>query len=104
VLLTNSLLRRIYTDGRDWPDKSDPTLLRNDIITIDHALTRPWTAQNSYRRAKTAIWIDGACSENNEHVRIGTEDYVKNGYDGLLRPARKDPPPPDLRYFKPVKR
>jgi hypothetical protein len=39
------------------------------------------------------------CAENNLHVRIGGEDYMISA-DGLLMPAKKDQPPPDLRYFK----
>src|ERR1700722_1358498 len=106
-----SPIRRIYTDGRDWPkesdpqfvgysigtwldtdgdgtydtlevetrnlrgprlfdsagiplhadnetivkeklylDKADPNILRNEITTYDHALTRPWTVSRFYRR------------------------------------------------------
>ena len=111
VFSTNNPVRRIYTDGRDWPkddepafsgysigkwldtdndgtydtlevetrymrgprlmestgiplhadnatvvkeklylDKADPDILRNEITTIDHALTRPWTVSRFYRR------------------------------------------------------
>lgn len=80
-------------------DKVDPQLLHNDITTIDHALTHPWTVNKTYRREKNPIWLEGNCAENNTHVSIGDQDYVKS-WDGLLMPARKDQPPPDLRYFK----
>ena len=43
--------------------------------------------------------VRGELQENNTHVSIGNEDYVKS-WDGLLMPARKDQAPPDLRYFK----
>jgi hypothetical protein len=33
---------------------------------------------------------------------IGKQNYYLNAADGLLMPARKDQPPPDLRYFKPA--
>jgi hypothetical protein len=32
-------------------------------------------------------------------VVIGKENYFLSG-DGLLMPAKKDQPPPDLKYFK----
>ena len=41
--------------------------------TIDHALTRPWTVMKSYKRENNPIWNEYDCSENNNHVRIGTE-------------------------------
>ena len=34
---------------------------------------------------------------------IGKENYFVSG-DGYLMPARKDQPPPDLRYFKPARK
>jgi hypothetical protein len=44
----------------------------------------------------------GVCSKDNRHVFIGSEDYFISG-DDLLMPAKKDRPPPDLRYFKTAK-
>jgi hypothetical protein len=74
-------------------------LLHDDLTTIDHALTRPWTVNKTYRRDNDAPWIEAVCAENNPHVFIGKENYVRSA-DGLLMPARKDQAPPDLRYFK----
>jgi hypothetical protein len=34
-------------------------------------------------------------------VVIGKENYFLSA-DGMLMPAKKDQPPPDLRYFKPA--
>jgi hypothetical protein len=154
-----SMLRRIYTDGRDWPkdqessfmgysigrwldedgdgrydllevetrnmkgprafdpsgiplhddnqtvvkeriflDKANPDILHDEITTIDHALTRPWTVMKNYRRIRNPIWIEAICAEANPHVRIGKENYMLSA-DGYLMPAKKDQPPPDLRYF-----
>jgi hypothetical protein len=45
------------------------------------------------------VWPEYYCGENNGQVLIGKENYFLSG-DGLLMPARKDQPPPDLRYFK----
>jgi hypothetical protein len=153
-------LRRIYTDGRDWPayieptyvgysigkwedsngdgrfdtlvvetrgmkgprmfdggglplhqdnqtiineriflDKDNPDILRNEVTTIDHALTRPWTVMRSYRRSRHPIWTEYNCTEDNRHVRIGQESYVISG-DGYLMPIKKGQSAPDLKYFK----
>jgi hypothetical protein len=161
VMFSNTLPRRIYTDGRAWPaseaepgfsgysigkwldtggdgrhdtleaetrnikgprvfdnqgtpthkdnqtivkerlylDKADKDLLHNDITTIDHALTRPWTVNKTYRRQSKTLWVDNICGESNNHVEIAGESYVTGG-DGRLMPTRKDQPPPDLSYFK----
>jgi hypothetical protein len=157
-----STLRRIYTDGRDWPakithssegysighwvdskgsgrfdelivetrglkgphtydssgvpfhkddqaivferlygDRDDPNLLHNEVTTIDHALTRPWTVTRSYHRdisRAQPLWTETYCAEDNHHVEIGGHNYIISG-DGNLMPARKDEPPPDLRNF-----
>ena len=83
---------RIYTD------KADPNVLRDEITTIDHALTRPWTVTRSYSRDRNAPWVEYICAEANTYVFIGTETYTLSA-DGHLMPLRKDQPPPDLRYF-----
>jgi len=82
-------------------DKADPNILRDEITVIDNALTRPWTVTKSYRRNADPRpeWQEYICTENNTHVHIGKESYFLSG-DGYLMPAKKDQPPPDLRYFK----
>jgi hypothetical protein len=65
-------------------------------------LTRPWTVLKTYRRDPQnshPYWIEMTCAENNPHVIIGKEGYMLSA-DGFLMPAKKDQPPPDLRYFK----
>ncbi|HEY6254203.1 MAG TPA: hypothetical protein VIY51_00240 [Xanthobacteraceae bacterium] len=81
-------------------DQAKPDILHDEVTTIDHALTRPWTVTKSYRRERNPIWYDNNCAENNNHVVIGKENYFLSA-DGLLMPAKKDQPAPDLRYFKP---
>jgi hypothetical protein len=79
-------------------DKADPNILHNEITTIDHALTRPWTVDKRYSRDRRVIWYEDNCTENNRHIIVGKEDYFV-GADGLLMPTRKDQPAPDLRHF-----
>ena len=74
-------------------------LLRYEITTMDHALTRPWTVLKTFRRERSALWSEDQCSENNNHVVVGKEFYFLSG-DGYLMPTRKDQPPPDTRYFR----
>jgi hypothetical protein len=88
---------------RIYLDKADPNLLHDDITTIDHALTRPWVVNKTYRRDATnkpIWWAHEVCGEGNVHIGIGNEVYFLSA-EGLLMPAKKDQPPPDLRYFKP---
>jgi hypothetical protein len=85
---------------RLYLDKADPTLLHNDLTTIDNALARPWTVNKTYRREKEERWIEAACTANNTHVRVGKEDYLISA-DGFLMPAKKGQATPDLRYFQP---
>jgi hypothetical protein len=87
---------------RIYLDKADPDIMHNDITTIDHALTRPWTVNKRYRRERNVIWFEDNCTENNRHIIVGTEAYFLSA-DGYLMPTRKDQAPPDLRYFKPRK-
>jgi len=83
-------------------DHADPNTLHNEITTMDHALTRPWTVRRTYRRDPTSqpVWVEYVCAENNRHVVIGNEDYVVNQADNNLMPVRKGQPPPDLRNFE----
>ena len=84
---------------RIYLDKANSNILHDEVTTIDHALTRPWTVIKSYHRVLNPIWIEAICAEGNQHVRIGSEIYMLSA-DGLLMPAKKNQPPPDLKYFK----
>ncbi len=80
-------------------DKANPDILKNEITVIDHALTRPWTVVKNYHRIRDGRMYEDLCNESNNHVQIGKENYFMSA-DGYLMPAKKDQPPPDLRYFK----
>jgi hypothetical protein len=86
---------------RFYRDKADPNILHDELTTIDHALTRPWTVDKKYVRNPNprADWPEYYITEGNGQVVIGKENYFLSG-DGLLMPAKKDQAPPDLRYFK----
>jgi hypothetical protein len=159
ILFENNMPRRIYTDGRAWPndpeptfagysigqwidadgdgrydalevetrhmkgprtlegsglplhkdnqttvkeriflDKTNPDILHDEITTIDHALTRPWTVTKKFRRERNPTWFENDCSEDNHHVAIGKENYFLSA-DGYLMPAKRGQAPPDLKYF-----
>ena len=68
---------------------------------IDHALTRPWTVDKRYVRNPDpqAQWLEFVCVENNAQSSSARRTIILSA-DGFLMPARKDQPPPDLRYFK----
>jgi hypothetical protein len=87
---------------RIFQDKANPNLMYDQITTVDHALTKPWTATKTYRRAQYdhPVWHESVCAENNPHVEIAGQGYMLSA-DGFLMPAKKDQPPPDLKYFKP---
>jgi hypothetical protein len=163
VIFIQTMPRRIYTDGRDWPvnedpsffgysigqwidedgdgrfdvlevetrnfngprsfdnagiplhidnqtiikeriyrDKRDPEVLHDEMTTIDHALSRPWTVDKTYRLLKNPDWVQNICTVGNMHVVVGRDAYFLSA-DGLLMPSKKDQPPPDLRYFRPRK-
>ena len=47
---------------RIYLDKADPNLLHDDITTIDHALTRPWVVNKTYRRMSQATNRSGSAT------------------------------------------
>jgi hypothetical protein len=86
---------------RIYLDKDDRTFLYDEVTTIDHALTHPWTVRKKYQRdpSPRPVWVENICGEGNNHVVIGNEDYVLSA-DGLLMPTKKGQAAPDLRHFK----
>jgi hypothetical protein len=83
---------------RMFTNKANPNIINNEVTLIDNAYTRPWTVTKNYRRMEGELAEDN-CNENNNHVEIGGQIYYLSA-DGFLMPAKKDQPPPDLRYFK----
>jgi hypothetical protein len=83
---------------RMYLDKADKNVMHNEITVIDHALTRPWTVMKDYRRDPRPVYVEEVCAEGNPWVQIGREAYML-GADGALMPAKKDQPPPDLKFF-----
>jgi hypothetical protein len=82
-------------------DRNNADILRNEITTIDHALTRPWTVTRSYQHRREAKWFEHPCENAySQHLFIGGENYFLSA-DGRLMPARKGQGAPDLRYFDP---
>jgi hypothetical protein len=81
-----------------YADKANPDILHDEITTMDHALSRPWTVVKNYNRVRNEIWVESICQENNDHLKLGNDVYMKSA-DGLLMPAKKGQPAPDLRYF-----
>jgi hypothetical protein len=88
---------------RIFLDPENPELLKDEITTIDNALTRPWTVTKIYRRQINQPWIQNECTENSLHVRVGDETYFISA-DGYLMPVKKNQSPPDLRYFPTAKK
>ena len=90
---------------RIYRDKASPQFLLDEITTIDHALTRPWTVIKRYQNDSSPRpeWLESVCAENNNHVDIGGEGYMLSA-DRLLMPAKKNQAPPDLRFFKQPRR
>ncbi len=91
---------RTVIKERFFLDPADRDILRDEITTIDDALTRPWTVMRSYNREHQPVWPEFICAEDNHHIMVGNETYFRT-VDGLLMPTRKDQPPPLLRGFDP---
>jgi hypothetical protein len=86
---------------RFYLDKADKNTIHDEVTVIDHALTRPWIVDKRYVHSSNPHpeWREGSCIEGSELVALGKQMYIIRA-DGLLMPAKKDQPPPDLRYFK----
>jgi hypothetical protein len=88
---------------RIYADKANHNIIYDEITTIDNALTHPWSVKKTYRREPKVVWPENNCTEGNNDVVIGKENYLLSA-DGYLMPVKKDQPPPDLRYFNQMKK
>jgi hypothetical protein len=86
---------------RIFLDRNNPNILHDIITVFDRALTRPWTADKTYRRGtkKHPNWSRFTCLEGTGYVTIGKEFYLVGG-DGSLMPTRKGQLPPEMKYFQ----
>lgn len=86
---------------RIFRDSKEPNIMHDVITVFDHALTRPWTADKTFRRdpKKFPNWDRISCLEGTTYVTIGKEYYMVTA-DGFLLPTTKDQPPPDPKYFQ----
>jgi hypothetical protein len=82
-------------------EKDNPNILHDEITVFDHALTRPWSVDKTFRRNPNPRpnWPESPCAEANATIVIGKENYFLSA-EGMLMPTKRDQPPPDLRYFK----
>ena len=80
-------------------DSSNPNIMHNEITTIDHALTRPWTVSRFYRREHGKQWEEYNCTQDNRWVILGGLIYMTDS-DGYLMPIQKNQPAPDPKYFQ----
>jgi len=90
---------------RIFRDKREPNILHDVITVFDHALTRPWTVDKTYRHGakKYPNWSRETCLEGTAYVTIGKEYYLVSS-DGYLMPTMKDQSPPDPKYFPQAKK
>jgi hypothetical protein len=91
---------RTIVKERFYLDAKNRDVLHDEITTVDHAMTRPWTVTRDYNREPHPLWPEFLCTEANNHISIGDQFYFRSG-DGYLMPAYRNQPPPDLRNFAP---
>jgi hypothetical protein len=80
-------------------DRTDPNIMRNEITTIDNALTRPWAVSRFYRREHNPVWEEYNCTEDNRWVIIGGRTYIVDS-EGYFMPIQKGQPPLEMKYFQ----
>jgi hypothetical protein len=84
---------------RMYLDKANPDIMHNEITTIDHAFTRPWTVSRFYKRVHDGRPQEYNCAEENRWIVLGGYTYITDA-DGYLMPIQKDEPPPDPKLFE----
>ena len=84
---------------RIFLDQANRNLLHDQVTTIDHAYTRPWTVTRSYNRDPDPVWVENNCGADNHYVSLGKETYFISA-DGYLMPTKKNQPLPVLKDFE----
>ncbi|HWF94265.1 MAG TPA: hypothetical protein VG291_04825 [Xanthobacteraceae bacterium] len=83
---------------RIYLDQANRNLLHDQVTTVDHAYTRPWTIVRSYNRDPDPVWVENNCGADNHYVSLGKETYFISA-DGYLMPTKKNQPVPALEGF-----
>jgi hypothetical protein len=83
---------------RIFLDRANRNRLHDQITTIDHAYTKPWTITRDYNRDSDPVWVENNCGADNHYVSLGTETYFISA-DGYLMPTKKNQPLPPLKGF-----
>jgi hypothetical protein len=83
---------------RIFLDPANPNRLHDQITTVDHAYTRPWTVTRDYNREAKPLWVETNCAAENHYVSLEKETYFIT-VDGYLMPTKKNQPLPDLKAF-----
>ncbi len=89
---------RTIVKERIYLDQANRNLLHDQVTTVDHAYTRPWTIVRSYNRDPDPVWVENNCGADNHYVSLGKETYFISA-DGYLMPTKKNQPVPALEGF-----
>jgi hypothetical protein len=71
-------------------DKANPDILRNEITTYDHALTRPWTVSRFYKREHHPIYEEYNCNRG-QSLGGDRRRAVSRGWGGLSDADPEEP-------------
>jgi hypothetical protein len=85
---------------RIFLDPANRNRLHDQITTIDHAYSRPWTVTRDYNREADPQWVETNCAAENHYLMLGAETYFIS-LDGYLMPTKKNQSVPDLKNFAP---
>jgi hypothetical protein len=83
---------------RIFLDPANRNRLHDQITTIDHAYSRPWTVTRDYNREADPHWVETNCAADNHYLMLGAETYFIS-LDGYLMPTKKNQSVPDLKNF-----
>jgi hypothetical protein len=86
---------------RIFLDPANRNRLHDQITTIDHAYSRPWTVTRDYNREADPQWVETNCAAENHYLMLGAETYFIS-LDGYLMPTKKNQSVPDLKNFAPL--